>query len=31
MTGTPAIGPGGCVTTNGHLHDAVLGALGGSR
>jgi histidinol-phosphatase len=30
-TGTPAIGPGGCVTTNGHLHDEVLGALGGSR
>ena len=27
ITGTPAIGPGGCVTTNGRLHDAVLNAL----
>lgn len=27
ITGTPAIGPGGCVTTNGRLHDDVLAAL----
>jgi len=27
LTGAPALGPGGCVTTNGRLHDEVLGAL----
>jgi histidinol-phosphatase len=31
ITGTPAIGPGGCVTTNGRLHDEVLGALGSTQ
>jgi len=31
ITGTPAIGPGGCVTTNGHLHREVLAALGDAR
>ena len=28
--GGPAVGPGGCVTTNSHLHGDVLGALGAS-
>jgi histidinol-phosphatase len=27
LTGAPATGPGGCVTTNTLVHDAVLGAL----
>jgi histidinol-phosphatase len=31
IVGDPATGPGGCVTTNGHLHDGVLAALGASR
>ena len=26
--GGPAVGPGGCVTTNAHLHEDVLAALG---
>ncbi len=28
LAGAPALGPGGCVTTNGRLHDAVLDRLG---
>jgi len=28
LAGRPATGPGGCVTTNGRVHDDVLGALG---
>jgi histidinol-phosphatase len=31
LTGAPATGPGGCVTTNGLLHAAVLAALGTPR
>jgi histidinol-phosphatase len=31
ITGGPAVGPGGCVTTNGRLHDDVLGALVADR
>ena len=27
LAGNPATGPGGCVTTNGRLHDAVLTSL----
>jgi histidinol-phosphatase len=30
LAGAPAIGPGGCVTTNGRLHADVLAALGTS-
>jgi histidinol-phosphatase len=29
LDGAPATGPGGCITTNGRLHDDVLAALGG--
>jgi histidinol-phosphatase len=31
ITGSPATGPGGCVTTNGRLHDDVLDALGAGK
>jgi histidinol-phosphatase len=31
LAGAPATGPGGCVTTNGTLHDDVLAALGTPR
>jgi histidinol-phosphatase len=30
LAGAPALGPGGCVTTNGRLHDEVLAALSAS-
>jgi histidinol-phosphatase len=30
LVGAPAVGPGGCVTTNGLLHTDVLDALAGS-
>jgi histidinol-phosphatase len=30
LEGSPATGPGGCVTTNGHVHGEVLAALGGN-
>jgi histidinol-phosphatase len=31
LAGNPATGPGGCVTTNGRLHDVVLTSLRRSR
>jgi histidinol-phosphatase len=31
LAGAPALGPGGCITTNARLHASVLAALDGSR